>query len=412
MSKKKYSQQCGPNLVFYDCKNEADGAVMHKNCGGMFVQNLGPVNQKSHDKPDNTPGKIFCVECGHKVSRTVSASLKMGAGSEHFYFPERNKYELRARTYIDMNSVLRYWEWCFKDGPGLSEATSRELREIKARMSKKKQNIKRLTPKTIITQEDDDWILTHPRITMRFPMDQFDDEDVKKVFLAWGSPANSDKSTEELEEIARDELGIEFVAIIRHENYFGVVEGDTVIIMHRPAWDSTLVEEFANNIKGMPAEKIENCASVFASAYNKAPESITVESNFLDKMLNENPPLEEAVNPCAEVEMNVPKIKGPFAGQTDMAIRQDKRIISYTQVNGTYLFLTLNSEIWGNDLAQEVRKMIRSNVYQTPEALLSAMVSTARILGNPTDLNSFQVSLDLEEAESILFNPLEQDINF
>ncbi len=411
MSKKKYSQQCGPNLVFYDCSNEPDSAVMHKNCGGMFVQNLGPPNQKSHDKPDNSPGKILCVECGHKVSRTVSASLKMGTGSEHFYFPDRSKYELCARTYIDMNSVLRYWEWNLKDGPGLPEAVSRELRGAKHRLSKMKKNIKRLAPKTTITQEDGDWILTHPRITMRMPMDQFDGDDVYKVFLAWKSSDNIDKSTEELEKIARDILDIEFVAIMNTPEFFGIVEGSTVVIMRRPAWGSVLVGKFANNIRGMTPEQIENCASIFASAHNKEPGSITIEEDFLEKMLDENPPLEEPVNPCAEVE--VPAQKGPFAGQTDMAIRQDKRIISYARgYLGLYWFLTLNNEIWGNDLAQEVRKMIRSNVYQTPEALLSAMVSTARILGNPTDLNSFQVSLDLEEAESILFNPLEQDINF
>ncbi|KKM64787.1 hypothetical protein LCGC14_1497790, partial [marine sediment metagenome] len=51
MPKKKHSSQCGPNLIFYDCINKPDGAITHRDCGGMFVQALGPPNQNSYDKP-------------------------------------------------------------------------------------------------------------------------------------------------------------------------------------------------------------------------------------------------------------------------------------------------------------------------------------------------------------------------
>jgi hypothetical protein len=95
-----------------------------------------------------------------------------------------------------------------------------------------------------------------------------------------------------------------------------------------------------------------------------------------------------------------------------MRIRQSKITISYLRGNGTCWFLTLNREIWDDDIAHEVRKMIRSSVYQTPEEFVSKMTSTARMLGRPADLNSFQVSLNIHSAEAILFNPIEKDINF
>lgn len=302
MPKKKYSQQCGPNLVFYDCRNEPDCAVNHKNCGGMFVQSLGPPNQNSYDKPDNHPGKIFCIECGHKLGRSVAAALKIGTNREHFYFPNRNEYELCARTYVDKNDVLRYWEWRYKDRPGLSEAASKELRDIKARMARKKKKVKKIVPFTLITQEEGDWTLVHPRITIRLPKEQFNNLDARKIETAWKSPANRDKTAEELQTIAEDVLGIGFSPIITHPKFFGIIEGTIVIILHRPAWDSETVDRISTMVKGLAPVVIKSAMEMFAEEEGYSEDSFTVEEDFLDKISGENPPLEEPVNPCADVE--------------------------------------------------------------------------------------------------------------
>jgi hypothetical protein len=393
MPKKKYAQQCGPNLVFYDIGNEPDCAITHKHgCGGMICQDLGGGNLDARiSLPENTPGKLFCYECGHKVSKAVTAAIKVGQGRDHFYFPGKAEYELRPRTHVEGNPqrIFRFWSW---EG-GLSQP---EQPFARLRMPKKK--IKRLAPKTVITQEDDDWIITHPRITMRLPMAQFDSGDAAKIERAWRSSANIDKTTEELEIIARDTLDVGFVAIMNHPEFFGVVEGDTVVIMRRPAWDSELVGIFANNIKGTPAEQIENCASIFAQAHGKSADSFTVETDFLDKIENGEP-----FNSGAE-DVDVPKRKGPFGvRETDMAMMEDKTIISYLRGNGTYWFVSLNREHWDEQISGEVRKMIRSGVFTTPEELLNKMVDTAKMLGLPTNGDSLQISSSQEAAEDINF---------
>jgi hypothetical protein len=405
MPKKKYAQQCGPNLVFYDVNSDPDCAVTHKHgCGGMLAQDLGGGDMAMRSQlPKNTPGKVFCYECGHKAGRAVTAALKTGENINHFYFPGKAEYELRPKIHIEGNPqrVFRYWSW---EG-GLSQP---EQPFARLRMPKKLRKVQRLAPKTVITQEDDDWIITHPRITIRLPMAQFNSGDAAKVERAWRSSANIDKSTAELEIIARDALDVGFVAIMNHPEFFGVVEGDTVVIMRRPAWDSELVGIFANNIKGTPADQIENCASIFAQAHGKLADSFTVETDFLDKIENGEP-----FNAAAE-DIDIPEIKrGPFLENSDMLMSPGKCTISYTRGNGTHWFLCLNRDIWNDEECEQLRVFVRTNVFMTPDDFLTAIVSQAENHGYPSDGHSLTIANTIDGARNVGFLPCpEEDVNF
>jgi len=408
--KKKCSSQCGPNLIFYNCINKPDSAITHRDCGGVLIQALGPPNQNSYDKPENYPGKVFCRECRHKVGKAVTTALKTGVNRNRFFFPNRGNYELCSRTYIDEDRVLRFWEWQSQDRSSLVDAGIKELREVNARMLKKKRKIKPFASSTKITREDGDWILTHPRITLRLPKGQFNGGDAVQVERAWRASANIDKTKEELEKIASEVLDIEFTTIINNPDYFGIVEGKTLIVMHRPIWDSETARQFASMIKGLSPQEIADTANNFILEYgasrNAMPGSIIVEADFLDKVFEENPPLEEpeeAVNPCAEVKMGVHERKGPFVGGADMKVIHGKFIISYMRGNGTYWFLTLNSEIWDDGQARDIRNRVRGSTYLTPEEFVTHIARQAQTMGLASNLNSLRVSSTLASADHINF---------
>jgi hypothetical protein len=175
--------------------------------------------------------------------------------------------------------------------------------------------------------------------------------------------------------------------------------------MRRPAWDSELVGIFANNIKGTPADQIENCASIFAQAHGKLADSFTVETDFLDKIENGEP-----FN-AAEVPH---PLTGPFGtNKSDMSLGPGKCIISYTRGNGTHWFLVLNRDVWNDEECDQLRTFVRNNVFMTAEQFLDQIVGQAENNGYPSDGHSLTIANTIEGAYNVGFLPgPEEDINF
>jgi hypothetical protein len=284
MPKKKYSQQCGPNLVFHEIGSEPDCAVTHKHgCGGMIAQDLGTGDlARKTELPRNMQGKVFCYECGHKVSKAVASALKTGSGQDHFYFPGKDKFELRTRIHIEGNPqrVFRYWSW---EG-GLSQPEGNVARLY---MPKKK-----IKPKRLITEmfdDDGDWVLRNEKIILRLPKDQFTEQQVLDVQQVWKGPVYSRPGVteDELHSIAAEELGIELMPMIVNEKFFGIIEGTTIALMHRPSWNKEEAAHFASQIRGLNSTAIKKTAGKIILDLKKPLGSITVDTESVADAIKE-----------------------------------------------------------------------------------------------------------------------------
>lgn len=196
---KKYPQQVGPNLAMWNIKCAADAMLTHQGgCSGVLIQNLGKDVFRASQLPDHSPGKIFCQECGHGVGKAASRAIRGERGTEEFYFPNKEDYEIRANTYLDSGYTYRYWEWKVKK---LAIDSANELLDsiIGRDRSPGRGKIKKLFPNkyikarplkrtvTCTSQQGDDWVISHPKVVIRLPRVEFSLTDANKIEKRIGS---------------------------------------------------------------------------------------------------------------------------------------------------------------------------------------------------------------------------------
>jgi hypothetical protein len=361
----KYPKQCGPNLSFFDCANKPSAAITHRGCGGMMSQILGPPNQKSCDKPENTPGKIFCYDCGHKLSKAATVSIKTGADPEQFYFPGHEDYQLVSKTYININKALRYWEWRPK-GYGQGALVRTGIEEHRA-IARDNEDISRLKTSTI-------------------------------------------KSIAKIVPLKKRKLG----ALFSHSDTvtingrFILNTGHGYAVFDCAHWS---VQPFQELRRGFRATLFNSGTDLIDWLCDQADEAGISTQSIMLISSNDYEHAKNGPFPYAE-EFTAPKPefqffgkRGPFAGQSDMLTSKGKTIISYrNEVTGNFWYMCLNPKVWNTEECQELRTLVRASSFTTPEDFAAKMVVQTRLQGKPSHYQSFQVADSSGRMQDVSFN--------
>lgn len=294
---KKYPRQVGPNLVFWDIDHAPSAAVLHKQgCGGMLVQNMGSNAFQASIKPENTPGKVYCLKCGHKVGKQVVRALKTLNSNHNFYFPGHEEFELQSQVFVDKGQVLRYWEWVPREVAS-KKGTPRPLvglfREpFKIKFPNKRPRTSTISRSTIprppsgvgisrppATLEKNhasqEWIIKHPKITVRLPTVEFSAAQAAEVHRAFIDPAHSNASARELQQVAAELVGGDIEAvkapIIQRPNKFVILHSTSYVLMDARVWSLGEAEVFRDEIVGKDLLEVIS-ASVDFSIHNDHPD--------------------------------------------------------------------------------------------------------------------------------------------
>lgn len=242
-----YPPQCGPNITFYEVTHSPKGCVHHGNgCGGTIVQII-----PNYGTPVDAPGKIFCFGCGMKVGKKLTATLKRGVNQEGWYLTSRKNWDLVDLVSFEEGEdgkdyLFRYWKFREKQPeiePGASGST----------IGKPKRKVVELGPKVTISQDDVDWIVSHPRAVVRLPQEQFNAGHAIQVHNAWMEPQQRHASREWLVEIAMHAVGIgppagNESAVLDRPDKLVILHPRAYVIMDKAYWNLGEALHLRNNL--------------------------------------------------------------------------------------------------------------------------------------------------------------------
>lgn len=296
---KKYSRQVGPNLAFWDVRSHPGEAAKHSHgCEGMLVQDMGGSVDTAEGRPENHPGKIYCLTCGHKAGRSVTAALKNKQNREGFYFPDRAEYDLVPRIFFDSGRALRYWEWTHKDDianmlpvpipgklkvkkrghvdayrpwPGMPMSATARMKEITRPL--------RPYVRVKMDAEAGEYNIVHPKIIVRLPSDEFSLLDAKKIVEEFQKQENWVKSKHELNAIAVLVLsgGDVEVPLMNRPDRFVLMHPEVFIVLDKRIWTIREAKIMANEISALKdINTILDYTIAFCQAMERPDQSIAL----------------------------------------------------------------------------------------------------------------------------------------
>lgn len=356
--KTKYPRQWGPNLTFYDCASKPNIAVAHKGCGGLLTQILGSVSMRNSEKPEDTPGKIFCNECGHKLSKAVAIALKTKTSLDRLYFPGQENYALRAQSLIHKNETVRFWEWKPKDVI-LPENTSREVPKTLEQIKRKKSLARCI-------------------------------QEIKPFKQKLNAQAN-----------ISDYNGIDTLDL---EDRFILNTPYGFVVFDSNHWDATVFNIIRKDIR---VTIFKSETDLFEWVYDSVRlAGISVESF----MVRSTDDLEGAkddsfpdINSIMAAAFPSPIRKNAPKKLPEMSIGRDRIIISIRRDRDNFWYLCLNRKIWNSFECNKIRNLVQNSGFGDLDDLIMKMIEQAEIQHKPGGHNSFQVSSDLKIARNIFF---------